>query len=187
MSLVDLVLAVDEALDNHRVTHAFGGALALAYVGEPRFTVDVDVNVFVPVSGLASVVDALGSVAVWPNRDDEDWIPTAGVRFVHEVTGFPVDVFPSIDPEVYAAVERRVVRHPFGPAEASLPFLSAEDLVVFKLSFGRDKDWVDLRSMVRTGVALDLEYVEVQLVSLRGPSLYPRLARLRGLVRSGGS
>jgi hypothetical protein len=185
VSLVDLVLAVDEALDHHGVAHAFGGALALAYVGEPRFTVDVDVNVFVPVSGLVAVVGALGSAAVRPTQDDADWVPTAGVRFVHEVTGFPVDVFPSVDPEVYGAVQRRVVRRPFGPEEAPLPFLSAEDLVVFKLSFGRDKDWVDLRAMIRTGVALDLDYVEAQVIALRGPSLYPRLARLRGMVRAG--
>lgn len=37
----------------------FGGALALAYYAEPRMTVDVDVNVFVPPREHATVMGAL--------------------------------------------------------------------------------------------------------------------------------
>jgi len=49
MSLVDLALSVDEELERGELVHAFGGALALAYLTEPRGTADVDVNVFIPV------------------------------------------------------------------------------------------------------------------------------------------
>jgi hypothetical protein len=47
-SLPEKVVAIDRALDD--VPHAFGGALALAYYAEPRATVDIDLNVFVPVA-----------------------------------------------------------------------------------------------------------------------------------------
>lgn len=60
--------------------------------------------------------------------------------------------------------------------------LEVQDLVVFKLSFGRDKDWVDLRQIIRSGLALDVDYIERQLIALRGPTMYPRLARLRALL-----
>src|SRR5659263_502227 len=39
-SLPDKVVALDRALDDASIDHAFGGALALAYYAEPRSTVD---------------------------------------------------------------------------------------------------------------------------------------------------
>lgn len=184
MNLVDLVLDVHRSLDRHDLPHAFGGALALAYFGEPRATVDIDVNVFVPVADLARVVVAMEEVACSPTVEPDAWVPVGGVRFAHRDRPFPVDVFPSIDEEVYGAIFERVAPKPFGPGDEELPFLSAEDLVLFKLSFGRDKDWVDLSAIARTGGDLDLDYIEAQLVALRGPTIYPRIARLRRLFAS---
>jgi hypothetical protein len=94
-----------------------------------------------------------------------------------------VDVFPSLD-DRYDEIARRVVRHRFGPNGEVLPFLSAEDLCVFKLSFGRPQDWVDLTAMAAARPSLDIEYIEEQAVGLRGPTMYPRVARLRGLLRA---
>jgi hypothetical protein len=45
-SLPEKIVAIDEALAE--IPHAFGGALALAYYAEPRATVDIDINVFIP-------------------------------------------------------------------------------------------------------------------------------------------
>jgi transcriptional regulator with XRE-family HTH domain len=64
-----------------------------------------------------------------------------------------------------------------------LPFLSAEDLTVFKISFGRTKDWVDIEAMVTAGTAIDPDYIEHQLVGLKGSTAYPAAARFRALLR----
>jgi len=64
-----------------------------------------------------------------------------------------------------------------------LPFLSAEDLSVFKLSSARPQDWVDLRAIAAARPDLDVDYVERQLVGLRGPTMYARVARLRSFLR----
>jgi hypothetical protein len=181
MEFVELVAAVHHALDDGRVPHAFGGALALGFVAAPRGTVDIDVNVFVAAHEFDPVVTALSSLG-YRRESDSDEVPIAGIRFIHASDPFPVDVFPALDPR-YAEVERRVVRHRFGPRSERLPFLSAEDLCVFKVSFGRPQDWVDLASMARARPELDLDYIEDQLIALRGPTMYPRLARLRGLFR----
>lgn len=185
MSLVELVLSVHSTLDDHSVRHAFGGALALGYIAEPRGTVDVDVNVFAPVADLDAVLAPFADLDLRPERSRDDWLPAAGIRLRSPTHPYPVDVFPSLDAERYADVERRVVQHPFGAVEELVPFLSAEDLTVFKLSFGRDKDWVDLRNIVESTSALDLDYIEQQLLALRGPHMHPRLARLRRMARRG--
>lgn len=182
MSLVDLVVDVHHQLVASGLSHAFGGALALAYVAEPRGTVDVDVNVFAPSSDVDSIVDAFGALGLRPERPRREWLPIAGIRVRSGRDPYPVDIFPSLD-ERYGEVERRCVTHAFGPGRVLLPFLSAEDLALFKLSFGRDKDWVDLRSIATSFRQLDVDYIEEQLIGLRGPTMYPRIARLRTLIR----
>lgn len=184
MSLLDLVLQVHDALDAADLAHGFGGALALAYIAQPRGTVDVDVNVFSPTSTIDDILGAFAEIGLNPERNRAEWLPSAGIRLRRASEPFPVDVFPSLDDHIYAEIERRCVRRPFGPSQQPLPFLSAEDLAVFKLSFGRDKDWVDLRAIVAATPGLDVGYIEQHLVALRGPHMHPRLARLRRLVRS---
>ena len=60
LALREKVLAVDGGLA--AVPHAFGGALALAYWAEPRATVDIDVNVFVPTERVGAVLDPLAAL-----------------------------------------------------------------------------------------------------------------------------
>lgn len=185
MDFVELIVAVHVHLDRAEVSHAFGGALALGYVAEPRGTVDIDVNVFTPPDDLKPVLAALAPLRYRPAASAEDRVPIAGIRFVHDTEPFPIDVFPPLH-ERYREVERRRVLHPFGRDGHVLPFLSAEDLCVFKVSFGRPKDWVDLAAIADARPALDLDYIEDQLVALRGPTMYPEVARLRTLLRTRG-
>ena len=154
----------------------------MAYYAEPRGTIDVDVNVFVPFERATEIVAGLEDLGFTPANPPDQWLPIAGVRLVQAGDPAMLDLFFSID-ERYDEIAERIRRFPFGAEAAQLPFLSAEDLAVFKLSFGRDKDWVDLRRLVSGTRELDVEYIEQQLVGLRGPTMYPRLARLRRLIR----
>ncbi len=61
-TMAERVAAIDDALAG--VPHAFGGALALAYYAEPRATIDIDVNVFVPPASFATVLDPLARLGV---------------------------------------------------------------------------------------------------------------------------
>lgn len=184
MSIVDAVFEVHAVLSRATAAHAFGGALALAYYAEPRATVDIDVNVFGP-DVEARLMEALASVGYAPEAGADHDAPIAGRRLRRASDPFPLDLFLPLGPG-YEEIRTRIQQWPFGPLRAALPFLSAEDLAVFKLSFGRDKDWVDLRQIQRSGLALDLEYIERQAVELRGPTMYPRLARLRSLFENPG-
>lgn len=179
-TLSDLVVAVHDVFDAHHIPHGFGGALALGYVIEPRGTVDVDVCVFLPDTEIGRVDDALATMRL--ERSTDGGPPVAGERYASAEHPFVVDVFPAVD-ERYDRIRSRLVTHPFGIDPVDLPFLSPEDIVVFKLSFGRTRDWRDLTMVGEAGVALDLDYIEEQLIGLRGPTMYPRLARLRALLR----
>jgi hypothetical protein len=182
MNFHDFVVEVHDHLEDRDVPHAFGGALALAYIAEPRGTVDVDINVFSP-HELDAILAVFAEIELRPDEHDATRAPMAGIRLQRSVGSFPVDVFPPLDVTRYSEIARRCVLRPFGSLERLLPFLSAEDLTVFKLSFGRAKDWVDLRNICRARRNLDVDYIEEVLVALRGPHMHPRIARLRMLLR----
>ena len=184
MDFVTLIVRVHRQLDKAGISHAFGGALALGYVAQPRGTVDVDVNVFLGPDRLGVVDAALSPLGYRRTIGEMDDVPIAGIRYEHRAEPFPLDVFPSLD-QRYENAERRIERYPFGRGSDVLPFLSAEDLAVFKLSFGRPQDWVDLRAMTEARPAIDVDYVEEQLVGLRGPTMYPRVACFRSYLSGG--
>lgn len=174
MSLVDFVVEVHGELLRSGLAHAFGGALALAYVADPRGTIDVDVNVFSPVDDVQTVLGVLARIQLRPELAGDHWTAMAGIRLRRAADLYPLDVFLSLD-ERYDEIAQRCIVQPFGPDRLPLPFLSAEDLAVFKLSFSRDKDWVDLRAVARARPDLDVGYVERQLLHLRGPTMLPRI------------
>ncbi|HWH35956.1 MAG TPA: hypothetical protein VNT56_11650 [Acidimicrobiales bacterium] len=80
MSLVQVVLEVHRHLDGADRAHAFGGALALAHIAEPRGTVDIDVNVFSPMAEVGAVLEVFSAIDLVPERDPEHWFPRAGIR-----------------------------------------------------------------------------------------------------------
>jgi hypothetical protein len=150
-SLAERIVALDRALAT--TPHAFGGAIALAYYAEPRATIDIDLNLFIPSSRFVEIVaplTALGAAAGDPavaelvERDGQ-----ARVMW----NGTPIDLFFAYDAFHDAAARaRRTV--PF--ADESIPILAAEHLIVCKAVFNRPKDWVDIDAMLAAGVALDV-------------------------------
>lgn len=161
-SFPDKVVAIGQALERAKLPHAFGGALALAYYAEPRATVDIDVNVFVPTSRAveaAAALQPLGVVATLDAKIDRD----GQCRWWWGRT--PVDLFFSYD-AVHDAMSEGVRRVPFG--EDWIPILGPEHLVVCKAAFNRPKDWLDIEQVLVCERDLDRREVQRWLGRLVG-------------------
>ena len=173
-SLVEKILQIHSALALAGIGHAFGGALALAYyTREPRATADIDLNVSLAASEARQAFLAMPTDVVWTaddvalvERDDQ-------VRVWWGRT--PIDLFFRAS-SFHDGVAARTAWMPFSDTE--LPFLSANDLAVFKSLFDRSKDWLDISEMVESG-SLDTGSVAAVLELLIGPD--ERIARLRAL------
>lgn len=154
------VLALRDALERAEIPYAFGGAIALFYYRDPRSTIDIDVNVFLPPERQADVVEVLADLyPVDAERVAADVAATGQARSAWDATY--VDLF-FADTEFHDVMARRVRREPFLDSEINV--LSAEDLLVCKLLFDRAKDWVDVEAVVATmGERLDRAYVESAL------------------------
>jgi len=175
---------VAQALQDHGIPYALGGALAYGQYGIPRATNDVDVNVFVTTGELPAVFRALRTLGI--EVEDEKAIGTAEREgcIVLRFGPFRVDVFtPSV--EFCWEAARTRVQHIIDGVAVS--FLSVEALCVFKLLFFRGKDVVDMERLVAvSGDAIDAAYVRNKLVEMLGTddprvqtwdSLWRRFAR----------
>ncbi len=175
-SLPDKVVAVHEALRGAKVPHAIGGALALAYYAEPRATIDIDLNVFVPPERWKDVIGALEPLGVDTEELDSPALLRDGQCRVWWGRN-PIDVF-FTNEEIHEEMPRRVRRLPF--ADTTLPFVGPEHLVVFKAMFDRPKDWIDIEQMMVATDALDVDEVEAWLGRMVGVD-DPRVRRLAEL------
>ena len=176
-SLAGKIVAIHEALDRANLPHAFGGALALAWCTQrARGTIDIDVNVFVPIGQVDDVLAALPDTVTYSTEDVDQLRNDGQTRLWWD--GTPIDLFVNTT-EYHEAVAGRAREEQF--AGATVPFLACRDLTVFKAFFDRTKDWADLEEMHAAGT-LDAEAVIGTLgLYLGGDD--PRIERLRSLAR----
>jgi len=177
------IVAVERALLEAGIPHAFGGANALAYYGTPRATADIDLNIFVASSRASEVLAALGALgAATSNPKLVDLIQRNGqARIFWEKT--PIDLFFSYDPLHNSSMERRRLVD-FGGD--TIHVLSAEDLMVYKAVFNREKDWRDIAEMIYAAEgSLDFDYVRGWLTRIVSDD-DAQIARFERLVEAGG-
>jgi hypothetical protein len=176
--LGDRLLAIHTALDRHRLPHAFGGAIALAYcTEEPRGTRDIDVNVFVDPDRARAVFAALPEGVAYHDDDVARVERDGQVRLFWDDT--PVDLFFAVH-EFHreAAGGLRWVAF----EGDTIPVLGCDALAVFKAMYNRTKDWADIEAMAEAG-ALDGAQARIALERLVGRD-GEAVQRLAAIVRS---
>jgi hypothetical protein len=174
--LFDMVAAIARALTAARVPYAIGGAIAYAYYAEPRVTIDVDVNLFVPTERWPDVRKALAHLGIDVSTDEAALTRDGQVRLWWG--RIAVDLFFSYDP-FHDEMAEAIRRVPFG--ETRLPILGPEHLVICKALFDRPKDWLDIEAMVAFVEPLDLDAIRSWLTRMVG-SDDERLAKLREIT-----
>jgi hypothetical protein len=176
-SLVEKVIAVDRALSAADLPHAFGGGLALAYFGEPRVTVDIDVNVFVSIDRWPEVEGALEPLPIDLDLDPKELTEERQTRLPWDLN--PVHLFFSYD-ALHAEMPKAIRRVPFAGTE--IPIVAPEHLVIRKAMLDRPKDWLDIEAIFVASGPLDLETIETWVRRLAGAN-DARVTKLQELAR----
>lgn len=177
-TLPEKVLAIHRLLSREKIPHAFGGALALAYYAEPRATIDIDVNVFLSPADYPALERALTTLGVGDGADPAAVMRDGQCRL--RWGSSPIDLFFAYDP-LHDAMKAAIRKQPF--ADASIPVLAPEHLLVCKAVFNRPKDWIDIEQMIVAVDRLDLEEVRRWLERIVG-SEDPRLERMEALQQA---
>jgi hypothetical protein len=177
VTLAERLIELHRALGARRIAHAFGGAIALAYwTLNPRGTIDIDVNVFVPASKAERVLRALPSGVAQPDDAAETIARDGQIRLWWDEV--PVDLFFDYVP-IHADAARNRRRVPF--AGTRIPVLGPTELAVFKVMFDRTQDWADIEAMLAAGT-IDVASVRAELTALLDAG-DGRFSRLEEAVR----
>jgi hypothetical protein len=152
--ILDAIVELHDRLDEAGIHHAFGGAFALLWcTGEPRTTIDIDLNVFAPPTETRHVLDALPEEIVASDEEATQLMTSGQCRLLFD--GIPIDIFLDTTP-FHDDLRLHINEHQL--VDKMLPFLGCNDLAVFKAFFNRRKDWADIEEMLRAG-RLDVPYV----------------------------
>lgn len=145
-------------LEERGVRYLVVGGLAVVAVGEPRTTADADAIVFLS-PGEAEQLIGLAVQAgfeLQPAVELERLATTGTMRFRRGP--FQIDLITASLPFEEAAFRRASSHELFG---VRLPFPSPEDLILFKILAGRDKDMLDAIGVARRHLGrLDVAYLE---------------------------
>jgi hypothetical protein len=144
-----------------RVRYLVIGGLAVVAVGEPRLTGDVDVVAFPSAGGLDRLLGRARAAGFEfdEGTERERLEATGTLRFRR--SPFQLDVIRASLPFEDTALARSFRKRLFGRL-VRLP--TPEDLLLFKVLAGRDKDLLDAVGIVRRhGERLDLDYVRATL------------------------
>lgn len=162
--ILDAIVELHDELEAAGIRHAFGGAFALLWcTGEPRTTIDIDLNILAPPSETSKVLDVLPA-EILVSEENVSKLSTDGqCRLMFDE--IPVDIFLDTTP-FHDDLHLHIVEHRL--ADRRLPFLGCNDLAVFKAFFNRRKDWADIEEMLRVG-RLDVPYVTGVLSEYLGP------------------
>lgn len=128
--------------------------MALAWcTGSARGTIDIDVNLFVGTEHIQTVLDALPGEVSWTAADIKRLKRDLQHRLWWQQT--PLDLFFN-STYFHQGLLERIHWEDF--AGIKVPFVSCQDLAVFKVFFGRTKDWAGLEAMQQAGT-LDAPFV----------------------------
>jgi hypothetical protein len=180
VSALEVAKRIAERLDEDGIPYGIGGALALGAWGAIRATKDVDMTIFVREDELARAFDALERAGVMIDRANAMRDVSRIGMFKGRAGRIVVDVFITGHPQ-YEEMKRRcaVIEDAAG---GRLSFISAEDLCIHKLLYGREKDVIDLERLIARNHNMDLAYVRGWLTKMV-PAGDRRLALLEDLAR----
>ena len=163
------------------------GGLAVQRWGEPRLTKDVDMTVLTGFGGEEQVVDLLLGRYAGRRADTREFALQNRVVLIQSADGIGMDVALGALPFEKHVMER-ASEFDFLP-DCRLRTCSAEDLVVMKAFANRERDWLDVETvLVRQGGQLNWKQIMAELKPLsllkESPDIPVRLETLRQKVAS---
>ena len=183
--LARLAAEVQALLDTNGWKNCLIGGLVLQRWGEPRLTKDVDLTVLTGFGGEEAAVDLLLGRFAGRRADVREFALQNRVLLVQSHDGIGIDVALGALPFEERVMARASVFDLL--IDCPLRTCSAEDLVVMKAFANRERDWLDLETvLVRQGKRLDWPQIIAELTPLcelnETPEIPGRLKRLRQKV-----
>ncbi|KPK42171.1 MAG: hypothetical protein AMJ78_03465 [Omnitrophica WOR_2 bacterium SM23_29] len=179
------LLTLVKFLSLANIEYVILGGLAVSVYGEPRFTADIDVNIFLEKKKLNGFLKKAKLYGFYP-------IPKNINKFVKETGVIPMKfskgtVIGRCD---FIIAENAIEKLSLKRAKikkidsTKVRFVSPEDLIIHKITAGRPRDIEDVRGiLLRQQKKLDISYIQYWLKMLEASNKQLRLSELfKGLL-----
>ena len=157
MSLLTALKVIIEFLETNKIPYMVIGGIANSFYGEPRQTFDIDLKI--KISGdhnLKILTDKL--------RDISNIIPQNPFEFLKDLKVLPIIIDETKIDLIIAELKyeldaiKNSVRNKFESVEINV--CKPEDLIIQKSVSEREKDWIDIKSLIRNNYnILDKNYI----------------------------
>jgi hypothetical protein len=158
MELLEITKLVTDAFADVGVQCRIVGSVASSRLGAVRATLNVDIIAALELSSLIPWLEHLKPAFYVEEELIRDALETQrSFNLIHLETMLKVDVFPLKNREYDRVAFSRVVLN-------TLPFMTAEDVLLGKLEWYRagdeisDRQWSDILGILRASTTFDLEY-----------------------------
>lgn len=186
-ALVRLAVELQSFLDSKSWKNCLIGGLVLQRWGEPRLTEDVDITVLTGLGREEELVDLMLSRFSGRRDDTREFALLNRVLLLKSCEGIGIDVaLGALDFEERAM--ERASEFDFLP-DCRLRTCSAEDFIVMKAFANRDRDWLDLETvLIRQGGRLNWKQILEELTPLcelkESPDIIPHLEQVRRKIEN---
>ncbi len=171
-ALTDLFLAT-------KTEYAILGGLAVMLYGEPRLTMDIDVNISIEKDKIDSFLKAARRFGFYSIPSNiKLFIKNTGViplKFKKGKAAGRCDIIIAQNPLEFAALKRAKIKK-IGSLKAR--FVSPEDLIIHKITSDRPRDIEDLKGiLIRQRGKLDIKYILYWLRKIAEANHKPELIK----------
>ena len=181
--MIDLITeaaSIQEFIESKHWDFFFIGGLAVQVWGQPRLTQDIDLTIFTELTNEPEFVKAFLEHYKPKFSDALEFALSNRVLPMFTDSGIGIDVTLSGLSTMSDAL-RRSSKQEFVDG-IDLKVCSPEDLIILKTVAGRDRDWIDIESVIIRQSQLDWDYVLETLERLTDNEVIPaRVERLEQL------
>ena len=158
MSLKKAYRKIISFLNENKVDYLVIGGVASGLLGEPRFTTDIDICLFVKKKDIKSLIEKLEEAGFDLDKKQIKERIKLSQTFRVFCKDIPIDfILSSTEFEKEALKRKQIIK--FQGVKANFP--SVEDFIVFKIISAREKDIADAKAtFIRHKERLNISYIE---------------------------
>ena len=179
--LISVAAELQKFCEENNWKFCFIGGLALQFWGEQRLTKDVDLTLLTGFGDEETYIDRLILEFTPRLPDAKSFALRNRVLLLQTADKIGIDVslgaFPYEETMVNRAAKQKYLPN------VNLKICTAEDLIVLKAFADRDKDWIDIQSVLIKQQNLDWRYITEQLAPLvelkEAPEILTKLEKLK--------
>jgi hypothetical protein len=158
MELKKLIEKIAKEFEKHKIDYMIIGGQAVLIYGEPRLTKDIDITIGANIDKYWDILNIVQNLnlKILPKEPYKFVKDTMVLPLLDEKTGFRIDlIFSSTEYEKEALKRANKIKI----GNTYVNYVSVEDLIIYKIISGRERDIEDLKVILIKNKKIDEKYI----------------------------